>query len=163
MTGKIPGTGRRPDGAAFIIAALLIGVGAVLFWDAARLPQDGGYAGVGPASMPRIVGSGLILLGILTAITGYRDGPRPVPPQRIGAVAWIFAGLLLQLLLLKPLGFSIASALLFACTAAAFGKRNLALTLPIGLIFALAIYALFDGVLKLNLPAGWIETTIFGG
>ncbi|MES2915857.1 MAG: tripartite tricarboxylate transporter TctB family protein [Pseudomonadota bacterium] len=163
MTGKTPGTGRRPDGAAFIIAALLIGLGAVLFWDAARLPQDGGYAGVGPASMPRIVGSGLILLGILTAITGYRDGPRHVPPQRIGAVAWIFAGLLLQLLLLKPLGFSIASALLFACTAAAFGKRNLALTLPIGLAFALAIYALFDGVLKLNLPAGWIETTIFGG
>lgn len=163
MTGITPGTGRRPDGAAFSIAALLVGLGLLLIWDAARLPQDGGYAGVGPAAMPRIVGSGLILLGLLTAITGYRQGPRQVPPQRISAVAWIFCGLMLQLLLLKPMGFSIASALLFACTAAAFGKRNLALTLPVGLIFALAIYALFDGVLKLNLPAGWIETAMFGG
>lgn len=162
MTGT-PGTGRRPDGAAFIIAALLIGLGAVLFWDAMRLPQDGGYAGVGPASMPRIVGGGLIVLGILTAITGYRDGPRRVPPQRLGAVGWVLGGLVLQLLLLKPQGFSIAAALLCACTAAAFGKRNLALTLPLGLVFALAIYALFDGVLKLNLPAGWLETAIFGG
>ena len=162
MTGQA-GPGRRPYGAAFVIAAFLAAVGVMLLRDAARLPQDGGYAGVGPAAMPRIVGGGLMLLALLTAISGYRNGREPLPPQRLGAVAWIVAGLLLQMLLLRPLGFSIASGLLFACTAAGFGRRNLALTLPFGLIFALAIYGLFDGVLRLNLPAGWIETAVFGG
>jgi putative tricarboxylic transport membrane protein len=48
-------------------------------------------------------------------------------------------------------------------TAAAFGKRNFALTLPIGIVFALVVYAVFDQVLKLNLPAGFLENLIFGG
>ena len=76
---------------------------------------------------------------------------------------WIVAGLALQLVLLRPLGFSIASGLLFALTAAGFGKRNLTLTLPIGLGLALQIYGVFDQLLRLKLPAGLLETLIFGG
>jgi putative tricarboxylic transport membrane protein len=71
--------------------------------------------------------------------------------------------LALQLILLKPLGFSIASGLLFTCTAAAFGKRNLTLTLPIGIGFAFLVYGIFDQLLQLNLPAGFLETLVFGG
>jgi putative tricarboxylic transport membrane protein len=78
-------------------------------------------------------------------------------------VLFILGGLALQLILLHPLGFSIASGLLFACTAAAFGKRNFALTIPIGVSFALVVYGVFDQLLKLNLPAGVPETLIFGG
>jgi putative tricarboxylic transport membrane protein len=78
-------------------------------------------------------------------------------------ILYILGGLALQLALLHPLGFSIASGLLFACTAAAFGKRNVALTLPIGIGFALVVYGVFDQLLKLNLPAGVPETLIFGG
>jgi putative tricarboxylic transport membrane protein len=70
---------------------------------------------------------------------------------------------LLQLILLHPLGFSIASGLLFACTAAAFGKRNFVLTVPVGIVFAFVVYGVFDQILKLNLPAGVPETLIFAG
>lgn len=162
-TGLGAKPGRRPNWAAFIIALGLAAFGGVLLFDAASLRSGGGYAGVGPAAMPRLVGWALILLGVLTAFTGFRSGPQPVPPQKLGAVVWITGGLILQILLLKPLGFSLAAALLFAFTAAAFGKRNLVFTLPLGLVFALTIYAIFDMVLKLNLPAGWLETAVFGG
>lgn len=156
-------SGRRPNWAAFTIALGLGAFGGLLLFDAAFLRVGGGYAGVGPAAMPRLVGSGLVLLAVLTAITGFRGGPQPVPKQKLGPVAWICSGLLLQILLLKPLGFSLTAAMLFAFTAAAFGKRNLAFTLPLGLVFAVSIYAVFDKVLKLNLPASWLETVIFGG
>lgn len=155
---------RRPSGAAFVIAALLAALGALLIWDGARIPNPAGYAGVGPGDMPRLVGGGLILLALWTAVEGARGSEgQAVGPQRIGPVLWVLAGLLLQLVVLRPLGFSIASGLLFACTAAAFGKRNLAVTLPIGFAFAFFVYAVFDKVLNLNLPAGPIETLLFGG
>ena len=60
-------------------------------------------------------------------------------------------------------GFVIATALLFAATARAFGKRNLALTLPIGLIFTGTIYLVFSQLLNLSLPAGPLERLITGG
>ena len=52
----------------------------------------------------------------------------------------MIGGLVLQLILLRLAGFSIASGLLFACTAAGFGKRNLAVTIPIGVGLSLLIY-----------------------
>jgi putative tricarboxylic transport membrane protein len=163
MTGGQPGTGRRPDGAAFIIALALMAMGALLIWDGARIPDRGGYSGIGPGDVPKLVGGVLILLGLATAVEGRRGRAEPLPRQQIAPVLLIVGGLALQLVLLKPLGFGIASGILFACTAAAFGKRNLVLTLPLGIIFALAVYGVFDRLLQLNLPAGVPETLIFGG
>jgi hypothetical protein len=50
----------------------------------------------------------------------------------------------------------------FACTAAAFGKRQFLITLPIGIILAFCVFGVFDVVLKLNLPGGLWETWICG-
>ncbi len=162
MTGKT-GTGRRPDGAAFIIAGLLAVFGAVLLWDAARIPETGGYAGIGPAAMPRLVGLVLIVLAGLTALGGFRGRLADVPRQNPVALLWIGAGLAAQIALLHVVGFSVATGLLFAATAAAFGKRNLALTLPVGIVLAFFIYGIFDRLLQLNLPGGVLETLIWGG
>lgn len=162
MTPNGHGTGRRPDGAAFTIAILLAGLGLLLLWDASRMPDKGGYSGVGPDGMPRVIGYCLLALAVWTGISGLK-GAAPRDPQAVGPVLWIIGGLVLQLLLLKPAGFAIASGLLFAFTAAGFGKRKLLFTIPIGIVFALAVYGVFDRVLKLNLPAGPVEMFIFGG
>ncbi len=159
----IPGTGRRPDGAAFIIAVLLGGVGALLIREGGLFPDRAGYAGVGPGGMPFLVGWVLVGLGLWTAIDALRGKPGTRDPVEIVPVLWILGGLALQIGLLKIAGFAIASGLLFACTAFAFGKRKLWMTVPVGIVFALLVYALFDQVLQLNLPAGPIETLIFGG
>ncbi|NJS39743.1 MAG: tripartite tricarboxylate transporter TctB family protein [Rhodobacteraceae bacterium] len=162
MTGT-PGTGRSPDGAAFIIAGLLVAFGAVLLWDASLIPDKGGYAGIGPAAMPKVVGWGLIALAAATVAGAFKGRLAAVPRQNPVPLLLIGAGLIAQIALLHPAGFALATGILFAATAAAFGKRNLLLTLPLGYALAFGIYGIFDGLLRLNLPGGWLETLVYGG
>jgi putative tricarboxylic transport membrane protein len=135
----------------------------MLLVDAAGLRQDGGYAGVGPADVPRIVAYGLLVLAGLTVLAGVRgDLPRP-PRQAPAPVLWILGGLGLQLVLLHVVGFVLSGALLFGMTARAFGQRPLWKNVAVGLVLALVIYGIFDRLLRLNLPGGPLEMLIFRG
>ena len=162
MSGHSP-TSRRPDWATLVVAIILAIAAGVILWDAARLPQSGGYGGVGPADVPRWVAWGLLALAAWSAIAAFREGAEPRAPSAPEPVLWIVAGLLLQLLLLKPAGFSIATGLLFACAAAGFGRKKLWLTIPIGIALGAAIFAVFGGLLELSLPAGPLERLFTGG
>lgn len=154
---------RRPRRAAFVIAAGLAGMAALLLWDAAGLKQDGGYSGVGPADVPRLIAYGLLVLSGLTVMAGLKgDLPHP-PPQAPAPVLWILSGLGLQLALLHLAGFVLSGALLFGFTARGFGQRPLWRNIAVGVALALIIYAVFDRLLKLNLPGGPLERLIFGG
>jgi putative tricarboxylic transport membrane protein len=154
---------RRPQRAAFIIAAGLATLAGLLLWDAAGLRQDGGYAGVGPADVPRIIAFGLLLLAALTVIAGLR-GSLPSPPrQDPKPILWILGGLGLQLTLLHLIGFALSGALLFGFTARAFGRKPLWLTIIVGFFISVLIYGIFDRLLRLNLPGGPLEMLIFGG
>ncbi len=164
MSGKqSPLQERRPNGAAFVIAAGLACLGALLIWQGVVIPDKGGYAGIGSGAAPKAVGCVLIVLALGHIWSGQRSGALPHLNQNWAAVGWIIAGLLLQLFLLKPLGFTIASGLLFACTARAMGYKKLHLALPAGFALAFVVYGVFDGLLKLNLPAGFIEYLIYRG
>ncbi len=154
---------RRPTWAAFIIAAGLAGMAALILFDAAGLKQDGGYAGVGPADVPRIIAYGLLVLAVLTVVSGLKgDLPKP-PRQAPGPVFWILGGLLAQVALLHVVGFMVSGALLFGMTARGFGQRPLWKAVAVGLVLGLLIYGVFDQLLQLNLPAGPLERLIFGG
>lgn len=74
-----PMTKRRPDGAAFAIAAFLAGFGGLLIWDASRIVNKGGNAGVGPGDFPKVVGFVLVGLAVWTVIAGLR-GPLAEKP-----------------------------------------------------------------------------------
>ena len=50
-----------------------------------------------------------------------------------------------------------ATAVLFAATATAFGRRAIHIDLAIGLVLAVVVFLLFDKLLTLSLPAGPIE------
>src|SRR4051794_5959470 len=54
-------------------------------------------------------------------------------------------------------GFIPATAILFAATATAFGRRAIHIDLAIGLVLAVVVFLLFDKLLTLSLPAGPIE------
>lgn len=163
MTSPDQATERRPDRAAFIIAALLAALGSVAIWQGYVIPDKGGYSGVGSGGMPIFVGVCLWALSLTHVWKGLRHGGASLPRQQRTPLLFITGGLALQLMLLHPLGFSIASGILFAMTAAGFGKRNFVVSLPVGIAFALVIYGVFDQLLKLNLPAGILENLIFGG
>lgn len=160
---KQPSREGRLNPAAFVIAAGLAAMAAVLLWDASGITQDGGYAGIGPADVPRMIAFCLIGLAVWTVIAGLRrDVPEP-PRQEAAPVIWILLGLGLQLAFLHVLGFVITGALLFACTARGFGQRNLPLGFGIGLGLAVLTYGVFDRLLRLNLPGGPLEMALFGG
>lgn len=162
MTGD--GSERRPAGAAFAIAAFLVVFGGVLIRDAYRVPNKAGYAGIGAGDIPWLIGVALVILGALTALSGLRGRfEAEAPPQRIGPVLWILGGLAAQLVLVHGAGFVIATAILFVCAAAGFGEKRFHLSVPFGFVLALAVYGVFDGLLKLNLPGGPLERAIFGG
>lgn len=160
---RLAAPARRPDGAALVIAIFLAALGLLLVIQGAGIEEKGGYAGVGSGDLPRFLGLGMMVLAACHVVSALRFSTGAVMRPQIVPVLWVIAGLTLQVVLLRPLGFSIASGLLFALTAAGFGKRNLALTIPIGIGLSLAIYGIFDQLLKLRLPAGFIETLLFGG
>ena len=154
---------RRPDGAAFAIAAGLASIGAVMIRQGVSIPDKGGYSGVGSGDMPVLIGGVLVALAVWTLVAGFYAPSEERPAQAVGPLVWIVGGLALQLILLKPAGFAIASGILFACTAAAFGKRTMWISLPVGTLFALVVYGIFDRLLQLNLPQGVLESLIYGG
>jgi putative tricarboxylic transport membrane protein len=148
---------RRPDWAALVIAAVLAIVAAVIFVDVSRLTSVTGYSPVGPASVPYWIGFGLIGLAIWTVFAAFRGDFPERERQEISPVAWVVAGLLAQMILIRYVGFSIATGLLFAFAARGFGARKLWISIPVGIVICLAIWWLFAGVLQLSLPAGPLE------
>ncbi|CAN7319661.1 tripartite tricarboxylate transporter TctB family protein [Pararhizobium sp. LjRoot255] len=156
--GHTPSTEtRRPDRAALVIAVFLAALAGLIFWDASRLASMGGYSGIGPATIPFVIAGGLLILAVWTVFEALRGDFPARDRQEFGPVVWIVGGLAAQMLLLKILGFSIATGLLFAATAAAFGKRKLWMTVPIGILLCLGIWLIFAGLLQLSLPAGPLE------
>jgi putative tricarboxylic transport membrane protein len=152
---------RRPDRATLVIALLLAALAALIYWKTSQMHAGGMHTKVGPKTAPYVISGFLALLAIghvVSAFRGHvpaREADAPIP------MLWIIAGLVAQMLLLKPLGFSIATGLLFACAARAFGKGPLWMTVPIGIAVSLVIWVIFAGLLKLSLPAGPLEHLIF--
>jgi len=162
--------GRRPDRAAFIIAAALIIIGVIVAWDASRLGAGGAYARIGPQTIPFVIAVGLVGLGIWTAFEAWRGDFPEREPQEAKPVLWIVAGLLLQLLLIRFTGFSIATGLMFAFVARGFGERRLWLSIPSGILLSGLVWFAFARGLQLSLPAGppeqaviALQQTLFGG
>jgi putative tricarboxylic transport membrane protein len=96
-------------------------------------------------------------LAIWTAIEAIRGDFPERDKQEIAPVVWVIAGLAAQMLLLKTAGFSIATGLLFAFTARAFGKRKLYYSIPIGFVLSFVVWFIFARLLQLSLPAGPLE------
>ncbi|WP_313613297.1 tripartite tricarboxylate transporter TctB family protein [Agrobacterium sp.] len=152
---------RRPDRAALVIAAALVAIAAVIFMDSARLAGVAGYSPVGPATVPYVIAFCLVGLAIWTVIEALRGEFPEREKQETGAVIWVVAGLAGQMLLLKTAGFSIATGILFAFTARAFGKRQLWYSIPIGIAISFVVWIIFAQFLQLSLPAGPLESLFF--
>ena len=156
-----PSEPRRPDVAALVIAGLLACLALVVFVQTQSMPSTAMKNQLGPTTLPYLMSGFLALLAVGHVVSAFRHGLPEREPDRVVPMLWIVGGLVAQLLLLKPLGFSIATGLLFACTAKAFGRGPLWLTVPVGIALSLAIWLVFAGALKLSLPAGPLEHLFF--
>jgi putative tricarboxylic transport membrane protein len=155
-----PNVSRRPDGAALVIAAILAAIALVIIWQTSQMRVPPIQARVGPTVFPYIISGGLLLLSIATAISALRHGFPAREADNYRPIMWIVGGLVAQLLLLSTAGFSIATGVLFAFTAKAFGRGPLWQTIPIGAVFAFLVWFAFAKGLQLSLPSGPLERLI---
>jgi putative tricarboxylic transport membrane protein len=154
---------RRPDGAALVIAAILAGIAVIIFWQTSQMRVPPMQQRVGPTVFPYVVATGLALLSIGTLISAMRGNFPERSKDDYKPIFWIVAGLILQILLLSTAGFSIATGVLFAFTARAFGQGPLWKTIPIGTVFALVVWFIFARGLQLSLPYGVLERLLTTG
>lgn len=154
---------RRPDGAALVIAAILAGLAVIIFWQTSQMRLPPLQQRVGPTVFPYVIATGLVLLAIGTVVSAMRGSFPERSKDDYHAIFWIVGGLIGQILLLSTAGFSIATGVLFAFTARAFGRGPLWQTILIGSVFAFVVWFIFAKGLQLSLPAGPIENLLTTG
>ena len=158
---------RRTDKAQYIVCAVCIAVGVFLIVDALRIAE--GFAEVdpvGPRLFPIAIGAGLILLSVILAIAiprgsrGEADAGEDVDPDMPSD--WRTVGLLIALfvaviVLVIPLGWTIAGGLFFAGAATVLGSRHYIRNIVIGAVLGvISFYAFYSG-LGIPLPAGILD------
>jgi putative tricarboxylic transport membrane protein len=148
---------RRIDVAGLVIALILLVLAGVVWWDMTKLQILSPYD-LGPKVMPVIVSGGLALLALGNAIGAFR-GELPARDRLDWKPIVLILGGLACLIALIAFGggFMIGTALLFAATSTAFGRRAFVTDFIIGAVIAVFIYVLFAKLLTLSLPAGPIE------
>lgn len=171
----------RRSHAEIALSAGVLGLGVFAAVVTARLPGEGGYAGIGPNFIPAVVAAGLLVTGgwlMWEALFGgWRNTSAggssapldpPAPPGdaahdvaehafHAGAFGWITAGLFAHMALIGWAGFVIAGAVLFPCVARAFGSTRVARDAALGFALSLAVFVFFVKLLNVNLPAGWLQ------
>ncbi len=151
-----------PDLAAGLF---VVGLGGLALWQAAAIPTSPIYAQVGPKAVPFAVAGGLLLLGAGLVYEALRGGGwshgleemRDAPPVNRRAFALLLAGLLANLLLIGPFGFSLSASVQYVLVAAAFGSRRFLRDAALALVLTLATWFLFVELLGVNIGAGVLE------
>lgn len=146
------------------IGAGMTGLAIVVLWQAWSIPVSPIYAKVGPTIVPVLTGFALLAFGIALLISALRGGwqteeEKEFTPDKV-ALGWVLAGLALNVITIGPLGFTLASILLFTCVTRAFGSRQILRDAAIGAAFALIAYLGFAKTLNINIGAGLIENAI---
>ncbi|MDB5997705.1 MAG: hypothetical protein JWP42_4841 [Pseudomonas sp.] len=146
---------------------LAIGIGvivisAVLAYGAYLFPPEMGFVILGAHVYPIAVAiflagvGGVLIYQALTGgfreLTDHEDESAKVMPGGKAGVSWVTAGLVGVAVLINFIGFVLAAALLFACSARGFGSRHPLRDLAIGIALTLPIYWLFNAGLGVSLP-----------
>jgi putative tricarboxylic transport membrane protein len=152
---------KRPE-AAFAGGVVVLGL--LLLAGASGIAPGAGYDRIGPRFFPIVTGAGLILLGMVLALSAWRlrVPPAAEPAPFTAPFNWIPFGyfllaFVLFILLLDSAGFAIAAALQFWLVARAFRSRRPGRDALIALTLSLIVYLAFSRILGLSLPAGLLE------
>jgi len=159
----------RPDPADLGAALFVLALGGLAVWQTIAIPRSPIYAQVGPTLVPWLVAAALLVLGALLTASALRGGwsadvteVAEAPPPNPRSLGLLLAGLLANLVLIVPLGFTVAATAQFVLTAAAFGSRAWLRNLGIAFVVSLGAYVLFVKALGVNIGAGLIEGLFFG-
>lgn len=158
---------QRKDYAQYLVCVVLVAVGVFLIYDAFALAD--GFAKVdpvGPRMFPIVVGVGLVVLAAILAVAIPRgsvgeadagediDLSAPSDWRTVGLLVAIFVAFIC---LVNFLGWTIASALMFAGAATVLGNKHYVRNIAIGAVLGvISFYAFYSG-LGIPLPAGILD------
>ena len=151
---------RAPPGQLAVAAGVAV-LGVLVVWGSYHLPTGGGYAQVGPGLVPRIVGVGILVIGVLLLREVLTGGLRGVDeaaevhlPMDWLSFGWVSGGIVAYGLAIERLGFILSSTILFVMVARGFNSRRWLLNAATGLVLAIIVFAIFNYGLGLTLPKG---------
>lgn len=146
------------------VALGVLALGVVVLFQTLAIPVSPIYARVGPTAAPYLSALGLIVMGCALLWEALRGGwqtdEEKEARQDWTAIAWVGLGLALNVITIGPLGFTIASILLFTCVARGFGSTNPLRDALIGAAFALIAYLGFAKALNINIGSGYVEDAV---
>ncbi|MFF3494290.1 tripartite tricarboxylate transporter TctB family protein [Streptomyces sp. NPDC002795] len=146
------------------VCVLLLALGVLVLTDALTMNVDIAQRGpVGPKTVPIAVGIGLLAVAVLLAVDVLRGGrgeaeagedidlSEPADWRTVLLLAGVF---LATAVLIEPLGFPLAGALLFWGAAYALGSRHTTRDPLIAAGLSLITFVLFNNLLGVPLPGG---------
>lgn len=146
------------------VCVLLLTLGALVLTDALTMNVDLTQRGpIGPKTVPIAVGTGLLVIAVLLAVDVLRGGraeseggedvdlSEPADWRTVLLLAGVF---LATAVLIDPLGFPVAGALLFWGAAFALGSRRTDRDPLIAAVLSLITYVVFNNLLGVPLPGG---------
>ncbi|MFI8204187.1 tripartite tricarboxylate transporter TctB family protein [Streptomyces sp. NPDC085937] len=146
------------------VGVLLLALGVLVLTDALTMDVDITQRGpVGPRTVPVVVGLGLVVVAALLTVDVLRGGrgqaeagedvdlSEPADWRTVLLLSGVFLG---SAVLIEPLGFPAAGALLFWGAAFALGSRRADRDPLIAALLSLFTYAVFDKLLGVPLPGG---------
>ncbi|MDQ8702979.1 tripartite tricarboxylate transporter TctB family protein [Streptomyces sp. LHD-70] len=146
------------------VSVLLLVLGLLVLTDALTMDVDIAQRGpIGPKTVPIVVGAGLLLIAVLLAVDVLRGGrgeaesgedvdlSEPADWRTVLLLAGVF---LATAVLIDPLGFPVAGALLFWGAAFALGSRRIDRDPLIAAVLSLLTYVVFNNLLGVPLPGG---------
>ncbi|MGA5006600.1 tripartite tricarboxylate transporter TctB family protein [Streptomyces koyangensis] len=146
------------------VSVLLLALGVLVLTDALTMDVDISQRGpVGPRTVPLVIGAGLLLVAVLLAVDvlrggrGESEGGEDVDldePADLRTVLLLVGVFLATAVLIEPVGFPVAGALLFWGTAYALGSRRIDRDPLIAAVLALFTYVVFNNLLGVPLPGG---------
>lgn len=158
---------QRADRSELLIAGFLFLVGVGVVVDAASLSTNIAQRGpVGPAAVPYLLGSLLMVVAIVLAVQVLRGGrAEPEGGEDIDLSAgtdWRTVGLVIvafaaNMVLIEPLGWPISGAILFFLTAFALGSRHVIRDAIISVVLSVGSWYLFVLGLGISLPVGVLK------
>lgn len=158
------GAAKRPPVGETLIALGVLALAALVLWQTLTIPVSPLYARVGPTVIPFLTSIGLAGCGLALLVQalrgGWQDEEEKETPLDPRALLLLGAGLLANMALIGVAGFTIASTILFALTARAFGSLNIVRDAGTGFALSIVAYLGFARALGINIGAGPPERLI---
>lgn len=154
-----PSTDRIPE---LLFAAAMLGLGLWTLVQTTTIRIPGSVNAMGPRAFPYAIAAALILAGgvILRAVwqgdVGVPEDSEDLDvdaPTDWVTVAEVAASFLAHVVLIRPLGWGLAGAVLFAGTSWALGARPTR-AIGVGLALGLTVHLAFVNLLNVYLPPG---------